>query len=414
MSADARLHAFSAYGIELEYMIVDKKTLSVKPLAGTLLNAATEEGSVEADKGLFGWSNEMVEHLVELKNRQPIASLPALAHGFQREVEAINTILAPVDACLMPTAMHPWMDPRTETCLWQRDNAAIYRTYERIFNTRTHGWANLQSMQLNIPFADDAEFARLHAAIRLVLPILPALAASSPIAERHNTGYADYRLHVYADNAAEMPSIAGSVIPENADTRKQYERDVLAPMYRDIAPLDSDGILRYEWLNSRGAIPRFDRYAIEIRTIDLQECPAADVAIAAATNHVVQMLYDDKRLTLPLLQAVSTPALLSMMQACARHGEQATIEDAAYLELLRYPATSCTAHALWDRLLGNLFRERPQSLIHQPFLEVILEQGTLSRRILRALDGDYSPSALHSVYGELCTCLHEGRSFEAK
>ena len=38
-------------------------------------------------------------------------------------------------------------------------------------------------MHVNLPFADDAQFARLHAAIRLVLPLLPALAASSPIAE---------------------------------------------------------------------------------------------------------------------------------------------------------------------------------------------------------------------------------------
>ena len=31
-----------------------------------------------------------------------------------------------------------------------------------------------------VPFADDAEFGRLHAAIRLALPIAPGIAASSP------------------------------------------------------------------------------------------------------------------------------------------------------------------------------------------------------------------------------------------
>ena len=82
----------------------------------------------------------------------------------------------------MPTAMHPWMDPATETVLWD-DATDVYRTYDRIYGCRGHGWANLQSMHVNLPFADDSQFARLHAAIRLVLPLLPALAASSPIAE---------------------------------------------------------------------------------------------------------------------------------------------------------------------------------------------------------------------------------------
>jgi hypothetical protein len=40
-------------------------------------------------------------------------------------------------------------------------------------------------------------------------------------------------------------------------------------------------------------------------------------------------------------------------------------------------------------------------------LEVILERGTLARRILDALQR----SPLDSVYRELSDCLHEGRAF---
>ena len=50
----------------------------------------------------------------------------------------------------MPTAMHPWMNPRIETRIWQRENAEIYTAYDRIFDCNRHGWANLQSMQLNL------------------------------------------------------------------------------------------------------------------------------------------------------------------------------------------------------------------------------------------------------------------------
>src|SRR5690606_17301416 len=141
------------------------------------------------------------------------------------------------------------------------------------------GWANLQSVHLNLPFDGDEEFGRLHAAIRLVLPILPALAASSPLKDGHYTGLKDTRLDVYQSNQRKVPSIAGRVVPEQVFTQKDYEEQILQRNYQDIAPYDPEGILQDEWLNSRGAIARFQRNAIEIRVLDIQECPAADLAI---------------------------------------------------------------------------------------------------------------------------------------
>src|SRR5690606_34786160 len=127
----------------------------------------------------------------------------------------------------------------------------------------------------------DAEFARLHAAIRPVLPLLPALAASSPVVDGHATGTLDNRLAVYAENCRRVPSVSGAVVPEPVYSRADYETGLLGRIYRDLAPLDPAGTLRHEWVNARGAIARFDRSAIEIRLLDTQECPAADIAVAA-------------------------------------------------------------------------------------------------------------------------------------
>jgi hypothetical protein len=44
-------------------------------------------------------------------------------------------------------------------------------------------------------------------------------------------------------------------------------------------------------------------------------------------------------------------------------------------------------------------------------LRTILKKGPLARRILQAVDGDYSRPALQAVYGELCRCLQEGSMF---
>ena len=83
----------------------------------------------------------------------------------------------------MPTAAHPLMHPDTEMQLWQHNYSKIYALYNRIFDCRGHGWSNVQSMHINLPFSDDEEFEKLHAAVRIILPIIPGLSASSPIFE---------------------------------------------------------------------------------------------------------------------------------------------------------------------------------------------------------------------------------------
>ena len=42
----------------------------------------------------------------------------------------------------------------------------------------------------------------------------------------------------------------------------------------------------------------------------------------------------------------------------------------------------------------------------------ILDHGSLARRILRAVDGDFSRERLHDVYARMCACLDQGKMFE--
>lgn len=409
MRAAPALPAFTGYGIELEYMIVDRQTLSVMPIADALLHAAAGGTLSEVDRGRFGWSNEIVLHLVEIKNARPHPSLEPLAAGFQAEVNAINRLLQPLGARLMPGAMHPWMNPATETHLWPHDHAPIYQTYDRIFDCKKHGQANLQSMHVNLPFADDDEFARLHAAVRLLLPILPALAASSPIADGKPSGFLDTRMEAYRTAVRSVPSVIGQVIPDTVGSHAEYQAQVLALMFRDIAPLDPHGVLQHEWLNARGAIPRFDRNAIEIRVIDVQECPQADLAIAAAATAVIRALYDGKWSSLAVQQAFGTDALVKILHACIRDAEQAVIDDAGYLRLLGFPDRQCQAGELWRHLIDMMSLNRSEHW-REP-LRVILEHGPLARRILRAVGKDHSKARLQSVYEDLCGCLDAGRLF---
>ncbi|MCE7913391.1 MAG: glutamate--cysteine ligase [Nitrosomonas sp. PRO4] len=404
--------AFSGFGIELEYMIVDRDTLSVLPVADRLLRDLAGYQVSEVQCGRLAWSNELALHVIELKNFNPEADLETLPKLFHREVRRINDLLAATNACLMPTAMHPWMNPRSETRLWPHDHADIYRNYDRIFDCRRHGWSNLQSMHLNLPFADDAEFARLHAAIRLVLPILPALAASSPFAEGSFSGFLDYRMENYRTHQMAIPSTMGKVIPDTICDRESYQHQILTPIYREIGVYDPEGVLRHEWLNVRAAVARFVRDAIEIRIIDVQECPYADLAIAEMVIHVVHALYDQKTASLAEQQTISTDRLVAILHNCIENAEQAVITGQDYLALLGFPSSQCEAGELWRHLFKSLLPlQIQQSSVWHDAFTMLLQHGPLARRILRATGQDVNRERLAAVYRELCACLNEGRLF---
>ena len=119
--SDGPLAAFSAVGIELEYMIVDRESLAVCPIANTVLR--DDEGLVHSDidRGETGWSNEVVLHVVELKNPRPAPDLTRLLPAFEADIAELNRVLATHHAQLMPGAMHPWMDPESETRLFKTE-----------------------------------------------------------------------------------------------------------------------------------------------------------------------------------------------------------------------------------------------------------------------------------------------------
>jgi glutamate---cysteine ligase / carboxylate-amine ligase len=414
MNRSRPLHLFQGFGIELEYMIVHRDTLAILPLADHLLTDRRGRPTRERICGPLRWSNELALHVLELKTNGPVATLGGLAGQFGAAVAEVNRELAGLDACLMPTAMHPWMVPHAEARLWPHGDKAIYQAYHRIFDCRGHGWTNLQSCHLNLPFLGDEEFGRLHAAVRLILPILPALAASSPFVEGRFSTALDTRLLVYQHNQKRLPLIAGAIIPEAVFTRRDYHRRILQPMYRAIAPFDEERLLRHEWLNSRGAIARFQRSAIEIRLLDVQECPLADQAILTAVAAVLRALVEERWQPLSVQKAWPVPPLTTILARTIHQGEQARLEDPAYLAAFGFPAPAGTAGGLWSHLIDTLAREHPEDFheVRKP-LRVMQEQGPLARRLLNAIGEHPDPAGLRTAYGELCTCLAANRLFAA-
>ncbi len=411
----APLRLFDGVGVELEYMIVDRASLGVRPIADTLLQAAGDAGDGEVDFGPISWSNELARHVVELKTTDPVpvAALRRQAALFQEHVGRIDARLADQHARLLPGGMHPSMDPAREFRVWPHHNAEIYAAFDRIFGCAGHGWANLQSQHVNLPFGDDEEFGRLHAALRLLLPILPALAASSPMADGRLSGLMDTRLEVYRHNAARVPSVTGRVVPEGVFTTAEYHERILERIYADMAPLDPEGVLRHEWVNARGCIARFDRMAIEIRVLDVQECPRADIAVAAAVVGVARALAGERWSTGAAQRRWRTDALEAILLDVIREGDAAVIRNADYLADLGSPGTApCRVGDLWRHLIETTAGDDEEPPLQEVY-DRLAAEGCLARRLASALGPAPDPARVHAVYRHLADCLAEDRLFTA-
>ncbi len=399
-------HIFERFGLELEYMIVSKDSKRVLPKVDAVLGKdANGENLSDVEHGPVGLSNELVSHVLEFKCGEPTESLAGWDENFHREILSANEKLSPVGGELLPSAAHPFMDPMTETVLWPYDCNEIYEAYNRIFDCRGHGWSNLQSTHLNISFSGDEEFGTLHAGIRLLLPLIPAVAASSPYLDSRFTGYKDARIETYRHNQEKIPSITGKVIPEAVFTESDYNRVIFERIEKDIAPFDREKLLNHFFLNSRGAIARFDRGAIEIRLVDIQECPKADVAIAEFEVAILKALASGTFAPQAAQRAFDTDRLLKILLATVKDAERAIIDDADYLRLLDVDAPSMRASDLLEHLFGKVRGNISEK--SGKVLEKILERGTLASALFERLGASPSRNDFVREYARLARSLAE-------
>ncbi len=406
------IHLFDAFGIEMEYMLVDAQSLDVRPVADELLKSVAGKLTGDVEIGPVTWSNELVLHVIELKTTFPTKSLFWLPSVFEKAIGDLEPHLSPLGIRLLPTAMHPWMDPTSETRLWPHDYADVYRTYDKIFNCHQHGWSNVQSVHLNLPFVGDEEFEKLHAAVRILSPLLPALAASSPVVGGTYTGSLDTRMKHYASHCALVPSLTGSLIPEPVFDEESYRQEIFSTIRRDIQPHDTNGVMQAEFLNARAAIARFDRGSIELRLMDVQEYPAADVAICAGVSAVLRAMCQERWSSLESQKSQSTESLVEILTSTSELAEHAVIEDSSFLSQFGITKSKISVGSLWSKLLLDV-RKTDSSLsgLFAP-LEIILQSGSLASRIQRALGPRFTRSRLHDIYSELADCLVRWESFQ--
>ena len=407
--AAARHHLFEVFGVELEYALVRRDNLAVVPLVDRLLEALGGGPDSHPVRGNVEGDNELAAHVFEIKCRRPARDLAAQARDFEAYVRWVNQALLPLGARLLPGGMHPFMDPAMESRLWPHEDSEIYAAYDRVFDCRGHGWFNIQSVHLNLPFCGDAEFARLHNAVSLLLPVLPALAASSPVYEGRHHGWLDGRIFHYQGNQKRLPAIIGPLVPEPVGGEEEYRERILAPMYAQIAPQDPEGTLQDEWLNSRAAIARFDRNAIEIRCMDTQEHPRADLALC---HFAVESLKRALGTGVDLLarhRRVPPGLLKTLFLEAARLGRAAAMPAEYPFDAFGVgpqPTVGEFLRALTEATRPSWSVEEEAAFGQS--LDLIHREGNLAERILRSAP---DPAGYPRAFGRLAECLDRAHAY---
>jgi hypothetical protein len=204
--------------------------------------------------------------------------------------------------------------------------------------------------------------------------------------------------------------VSGQVVPERVFSRSAYENELLGGIYEDLRDLDPDGVLRHEWVNARGAIARFERRAIEIRVLDLQECPAHDLAVAKFVVSLVRALAEETWASLETLKSFDEARLSRLFLAGVRDAEAAIIDDAEYLGVFGIDGSESSGQELFHHLVEVLDEQYGLSE-WQGALDVLCRQGSLARRLSRAVGTNVTHERLHETYLALSDCLRSGRSF---
>ena len=165
------------------------------------------------------------------------------------------------------------------------------------------------------------------------------------------------------------------------------------------------------WVNSRGAVPRFDRGSIEIRLMDIQECPPADLAIQTLVIETIRALTNEKFANLEEQMKRRTEILAGILDETSKNGQQAEILSSEYPQTFGL-AAPCTAGQLWQHIHQELLKMGTSTLENWgPELKVILQEGTLSKRIIQSMNGDESPESIRRVYHRLVDCLAQNKMF---
>ncbi len=370
-------------GPEHEFSIVDEQ-LKALPIVDKILKDfhGRVVNSVEFSRFTFG--KELQLHVMEVRPNAPFESPIEFEETMQEAVLTLQDFLKRKhQAYLLGMGMHPLLK-LDETGVWPHRHRQIYEAYRKVFNLQRHGWLNIQSFQLNLPYTHERNGILLHNKLAEICTYLPAITAASPFYEDRIGENVDNRLRFYKENQFEISSITADIVPEYVSSFSQYRKAIIERYSTELAVAGADKILlNKEWVNSRGVIFRFDRRALEVRVMDEQECVKSDVALSCFIRALLRGLMKEESTNLlphDLLVEDFNKIVASGLKAATEHPQGRTAKQVCqhYLSIADKNAT----------------REEREFL---PAVEKRIERGNLSEVVREEVKRRSQKTELHEA-----------------
>jgi gamma-glutamyl:cysteine ligase YbdK (ATP-grasp superfamily) len=197
-----------------------------------------------------------------------------------------------------------------------------------------------------------------------------------------------------------VPSLTGSLIPEYVDSFEEYEKTTVRQYSEELAKLNAPrSLLDKEWLNSRGAIIRQDRRAIEIRVLDEQESVKSDVALSCFIRATLRGILRDTDYSY-----LTHPVLVQNFKQVMRIGLQARVQ---------HPKGKTAGEVCLHLLQTALSNATDEEKRYLPIIKQRIEGGNLSNIILRNVAKKAQKTDLHeaifTTYSHLADCLEKNQ-----
>jgi hypothetical protein len=376
---------FEAFGFSVEANACDALSLhpqdSAGELAATTLPPTSRQHPERQDLGLV----QTGPHSISIVS-QRMAKRPA---NWVRKMNALHAALSPMlaarEALLLPGP--------SPFGLWSPDELmpACFRS----------------GLRLDLHFAREQDFGRLHAAVRMALPLLPALSAATPIRDGRSTGFHSARLRACLDLYDLHPARIGGFIPEPVFDAHDYDREVLGPILQAIATSRGAEATDAQALNLRAATAQFDSGILSIHAIDAQENPAADMAVLEFTIALLRALVAGRWSSNYLQRAWNSEDLMSVMLGTIRDGSKAVIGNRDFLFMLGIlKQEQATAAEVLKHLFVELYSDLSENA--RAHLAVIIEHGCLASRIMAKAGKRATPEKLRTALAQLAACRTAG------
>ncbi len=399
----------SGFQLELNLALVGKDSLNAFSQVDELLTLRCGERLRRVQIGEAEWSLGGPRHRLAVRSRNGFDSLGHAQNVLSSELKIAAELAMQLDGRLAGQGMHPWMRA-DEAEYWPHVDIGRSQALESIFGSERHGFANQQMLGLALPFQDDAGFEALWAALRIVLPLLPAIAASSPFADGACGPVRNCRLAARRDYFDTDLDFASSLVPKHYSCREAVRAELGAPLEEALEKRGLLGTLQAGDVCGDGILADFRSGLVHIGVLDMQESLQANLAICSLVVAMVRIMIWQVDVPLAGQRQWPSARLNEVLEPMLCEAEDGVIRDLDYLQLFKFPEHgACRAGELLQFLIEEKLAEDSAIVANTAVLEQIVSRGSLATRCLRALPENWDEEALYELYKELVQCQVEDR-----